>query len=333
MTLFVSKIGGQFKLDGFDIGPEYGMYQMVPLGGIRTLSIKTDKLPVNVSVSSRNSRAILIGKFRSESGGPIPGIDPARMANNLVFKVPKGTVAKFDVQGMEFANTSIEANEIDENRNNESTLSQGIIIGVKPKITKKVSLVYFSDLQGDVKSLFAARGIDPRAIMAKANTSLLSQLNLELQEIEPGKPIAEVKSARNLKNPIDLDAIINPEKIKASFVMASEVFENFPRLFPSTHFVILLTRPVRMTGQSDVLDVNIRFATGTNVIFFTPSTAGADDTLKAFMHEVGHACGAEHVTDRASVMFPRIGPSLTTRFLGEHIEAVHSVCPMFSRAE
>jgi hypothetical protein len=123
-----------------------------------------------------------------------------------------------------------------------------------------------------------------------------------------------------------------PEKDKASFVMSSEVFTNFPRLFPSTHFVYLLTRPVTSKSQSDVIDINIRFSTNTNVIFFTPSTSNVDETLKAFMHETGHACGAQHVTARASIMFPHLGPLLTMRFLGEHIESVHNVGPVFPLA-
>lgn len=325
MTLIVDKIGADFTLDGYDNAPDYGKYQMVPLDGTRTLTIKTDKRPVNVEVSKRNSRAILIGRFRKKDGSPIPGIEPSRMANDIVFKVPADTEAQFDVQGQVFANAVISVAEIGD----DITFSDSIIIGVKPKITKKMAFVFFSDLQGDVKGLFTAKGIDPRAIMTKANASFLSQLNLELQELEPGKPIGEVKSARNFGNPIKVDTNMDPEKVQTSFVMASEVLLNFPTLFPSTHFVILLTRPVTSKAQSKIIDINIKFSTNTNVIFLTPSTSSEDETMKAFMHEVGHACGAQHVTARPSIMFPSLGPSLTTRFLGEHIESVHNVGPVF----
>jgi hypothetical protein len=114
--------------------------------------------------------------------------------------------------------------------------------------------------------------------------------------------------------------------------MASELAANFPKLFPNTHFVILLTRPVTSKSQSKVIDINIKFSGNTNVIFLTPSTSNADETMKAFMHEVGHACGAQHVTARPSIMFPILGPSLTMRFLGEHIESVHNVGPVFPLA-
>lgn len=331
MTLIVDKIGAGFILDGYDNAPEYGKYQMVPLDGTRTLTVKTDKLPVDVEVSKNNARAILIGRFRKKGGGAIPGIEPSRMANDIAFRIPGGTEAQFDVQGQAFANAFISVNEISSSAD-DITFSDGIIIGVKPKITKKVAFVYFSDMRGDVKSLFTAKGINPRDVMAKANTSFLSQLNMELQEIEPGKPIDEVKSARDFGNPINVDAIMSPEKDKASFVMTSEVFLNYPRLFPSTHFVFLLTRPVTSKSQSDVIDVNIRFATNTNVIFFTPSTSNVDETMKAFMHETGHACGAQHVTARASIMFPHLGPFLTMRFLGEHVESVHNIGPVFPLA-
>jgi hypothetical protein len=328
MTLIVDKIGAEFKLDGYDNGGDYGKYQMVPLDGTRTLTIKTNQLPVRVEVSKRNSRAILIGRFRKKDGSPIPGIEPLRMANDIVFKVPANTEAQFDVQGQAFANAFISVEEIGD----DITFSDSIIIGVKPKIIKKMAFVFFSDLRGDVKRLFTDKAIDPRAVMAKANTSFLSQLNLELQELEPGKPIDEVKSGRDFGNPIKVDTNMDPEKVKASFLMASEVAANFPRLFPSTHFVILLTRPVTSKSQSKVIDINIKFSGNTNVIFLTPSTSNADETMKAFMHEVGHACGAQHVTARPSIMFPNLGPSLTMRFLGEHIESVHNVGPVFPLA-
>jgi hypothetical protein len=35
MTLIVDKIGAEFTLHGYDNGPDYGKYQMVPLDGNR----------------------------------------------------------------------------------------------------------------------------------------------------------------------------------------------------------------------------------------------------------------------------------------------------------
>jgi hypothetical protein len=212
MTLIVDKIGAEFKLDGYDSGGDYGKYQMVPLDGTRTLTIKTNQLPVSVEVSKRNLRAILIGRFRKKDGSPIPGIEPSRMANDIVFKVPANTEAQFDVQGQAFANAFISVAEIGD----DITFSDGIIIGVKPRIIKKVAFVFFSDLRGDVKGSFTEKAIDPRAVMTKANTSFLSQLNLELQELEPGKPIDEFKSGRDFGNPIKVDTNMDPEKVPRS---------------------------------------------------------------------------------------------------------------------
>ncbi len=328
MSLIVDKIGGQFTLDGYDNSPDYGKFQMVPVDGTRTLLLKTDQRPVKVEVADRNRQAILLGKFRKKDGSPISGIEPGRMELfTKPFTVPAATEAQFDVQGRQFSNTVITVSEIGD----DITFSDSIIIGVKPKITKKVAFVFFSDLQGDVKPLFTEKGIRPREIMERANKSFLSQLNVELQEAEAGKPIGEVTSSRNFGNPIQVDAPMDPEKIKASFLIAKEVSEKFPSLFPSTHFVFLLTRPVNSKAQSNMIDVNIKFSTSTNVIFFTPATSNVDDTMKAFMHEVGHACGAQHISSRPSIMFPNLGASLTMRFLGEHIEAIHGEGPVFPK--
>jgi hypothetical protein len=324
MTLIVDKIGPEFKLDGYDVSPDYGKYQMVPVGGKRTLSIKTDQRPVKVEIT-RNAGAVLIGRFRQKGGGPVEGIEPGRMSNNTTFKIPAKHEVDFDVEGQSFANAFVSVAEIGD----DITFSEGIIIGVKPKITKKIAFVFFSDLRGDVKPAFVQKGIDPRAILAKANSSFLAQLNLELEEVEPGRPIAEVASARNFGDPIGVDDLMDPEKVQKSFVMATEVFKSFPTLFPKTHFVVMLTRPVTSKRQSKVIDINIKFSGNTNVIFLTPSTSGADENIKAFMHEVGHACGAQHVSTRPSIMFPSLGASLTMRFLGEHIESVHNVGPVF----
>lgn len=324
MTLIVDKIGPEFRLDGYDASPDYGKYQMVPMGGKRTLSIKTDRLPVKIEIT-RNAGAVLIGRFRKKSGAPVEGIEPGRMSRNTAITVPARHEVDFDVEGHSVANALISVTEIGD----DVTFSEGIIVAVKPKLTKKIAFVYFSDLRGDVKPAFARKGIDPRAILAKANASLLAQLNLELEEVEPGKPIADVASARDFGDPIGIDDVMDPEKLQKSFVIATEIYKRFPTLFPQTHFVVVLTRPITSKSQSRLIDMNVKFAGRTNVIFLTPFASGADENMKAFIHEVGHACGAEHLTARPSIMFPILGPHLTMRFLGEQIETVHSMGPRF----
>ena len=133
MSLIVDKIGPGFPLDGYDVSPDYGKYQMVPAGGTRTIYVQTDSRPVNVKVS-RGSDLILIGKLCRRDGNSIPGVDPLKM-ENITYVIPAGTAAQFEVYGKQSASghAAISVDEI----GTDITFSDGIIISVTQKISKK----------------------------------------------------------------------------------------------------------------------------------------------------------------------------------------------------
>ena len=324
MANFLNKSTAGLPLDGFD--PQAN-YQMVPLDGRRTVTIKTDSRAAKLRISL-NRRAILLGNFRNISGSVPDGLNSAaQFSNDKDFSIPANATISFDIKGQQFANAAIELEEIVPV--NTVDFSDFLLIGVKPKITKKVAFVFVSDIRGNVQTRFQEKNINPRALLRDVGRSLLAQVNLELQDVDEGSDIKEISIIGDLGDPIVLDKPKNGND-STNFFIISQVFTKFPRLFPSTHFVILLTRPVQFLKDKTVLYVNFLTATGSNVIYMTPFSQEADRLQIALMHEIGHASGADHTTSVRNIMFPNIDGT-NKSFLAEHIEVIHHGGPIFPK--
>lgn len=326
MVKFVDKFASSADFDGYD--HESG-YQMVPIDGMRTVTVKTDTLAARLSLNLQR-RAILIGNFRDAGNQPIAGLNTASEFNNdRDFTLPANSTIRFDIKGNQFvANAAIDLKEIKVNSDTDITLDASIIVGVKAKITKKTAFVFVSDIRGNIRPKFDERSIDPRGVLRAASTSYLNQANMELTDIDDGTPIKEMTTAADLGDPIIVDKEMPKRSKNTSAFIASEVDAKFPGLFASTHFVILLTRRVRSLNSVAVLDINVRNSQGSNMIFFTPFTSNAEDMHKALMHEVGHASGADHNRESRNLMFPSLDGT-TKHILAEHIEAIHHGGPVF----
>ena len=326
MARFLDKsTGGSVVVDGFD---SIARYQMVPLDGQRSVTVQTKANTAKLRITL-NPRAILIGNFRDAGGASSAGLPGAgEFRNDKEFEIPANATIKFDIKGQQFANAAIDLLEFPgdlENIDNDS-----IIVGVKAKITKKIAFVFVSDVRGKVQERFQALGIDPRSLLRDINTSLSAQVNMELQDVDAASDIKELTIIGDLGDPIILDKkwIVGDQTIKQ--LLLNEVFLKFPRLFPATHFVILLTRQIQFLKDKNVLDVDVLFSTGSNVIFMTPFTRDRDLLQIALLHEVGHASGADHNCSTVNVMFPII-TGTNKLFLAEHIEAIHHGGPIFPR--
>lgn len=272
---FVDKYANGAKLDGAD--PE-AAYQMVPLGGRRSVAVKTDAAPCMLSVT--DTAKCVMSDFTDTKTKAV-----FRAGSAHALRLPANTGISFFVEGLSPGFSALKLTE-----DSRFQISTDMTISVKAPRALTYCFVFLSDIvRRNVRGQ-----IEPRVLMQGVAPLFLEQANVELRELGH---MRDVMVMRDLGDPI----VASDDSRLAAIVAATSA-----ETMASVDFVIYCCWNIEINARSrDTLALAI----GNKYAFLEVTSADFDHRVHAVAHEFGHLMGLHHTRDNTLMFRNDLGRS------------------------